>query len=33
MTVEYYFFVITLDKIEFTTQVYTSEITETKVII
>jgi len=33
MTVGDYFFVITLDKIEFTTQIYTSEITETKVII
>ena len=33
MTVEDCFFVITLDKIEFTTQIYTSEITKTKVII
>jgi len=33
MIVEYYFFVITLDKIELTTQIYTSEITKTKVII
>ena len=33
MTVEDCFFVIKLDKIEFTTQIYTSEITETKVII
>ena len=33
MTVEYYFFVITLDKVELTTQIYTTEITETKVII